>query len=147
MEGSLLVHYFLILESLENMRVLLQPLWGARIDTEIRIAHFKSAILGRCRYLRTSMASASVCASSCERGMLQDILTSTVVVIGIFKLKGVPVGPKARKVFKGFRGGIPLFETISSTVDIIGLENKIWKVDITGLERPLGNVAWLTLQR
>ena len=31
------------LQSLENMRVLLQPLWGAQIATKIRIAQLKSA--------------------------------------------------------------------------------------------------------
>ena len=68
---------------LENMHVLLQPLRGAQIATETRIAQLKSAL----KVPRTSMAS--VCASSCERGMLLDLPTSTACGgIGIFYLRG-----------------------------------------------------------
>ena len=116
------------LESLENMRVLLQPLWslwGAQMATEIRIAQLKSAILRRCPYLRTSMAS--VCASSCERGMLrinQHLLRWYWNLLS----QGFLWAPKPKtfsecsEAHRTIQSGVSLFQTFTSTADIIGLE-------------------------
>ena len=96
---------------------------GAQIATEIRIDQLKSSQL----YYTPEVPVSSYLDGFCVRLFLRTGFApgSTGIYcggIGIF-ISGVPVGPKAQKVFKMFRGiRVPFFQTFTSTADIIGLE-------------------------